>query len=286
MTSSASGPSTCTRPSASTWPPSSLPPTAPAARHASAAREFLSFDLVNSAARPDPGGLGHPGASSAGCAPRTRPTSASRHPSAGCSPLSPLLERPTSTSPRRHPHGRLPRPSAATRPTTCLRAIEHHILDGTAQDVHRVVSPLAMAPVTPRDARAIFAGMGDRLATADQARRLWDHWQQPEMCWFPAATGYPGPTRRGACRRLRPAPAASPSRPDVPVRVRSRRTSDRTRSPLRRERVPRVSAAVAPRRRGQAARPASIPSRSDSRWGTSSGTRSGRGAAGCCRRAR
>ena len=30
-----------------------------------------------------------------------------------------------------------------------LRSIEHHILDGTAQDVHRVVSPLAMPPVAP-----------------------------------------------------------------------------------------------------------------------------------------
>lgn len=72
-----------------------------------------------------------------------------------------------------------------------LRAIEHHILDGTAQDVHRVVSPLAMAPAAPREARAIFAGLGDRLATADQARRLWDHWEQPELCWFPGShVGY------------------------------------------------------------------------------------------------
>ena len=72
-----------------------------------------------------------------------------------------------------------------------LRAIEHHILDGTAQDVHKVVSPLAMAPAAPRDARAIFAGMGDRLATADQARRLWDHWERPDLCWFPGShVGY------------------------------------------------------------------------------------------------
>ena len=68
-----------------------------------------------------------------------------------------------------------------------LRAIEHHILDGTAQDVHRVVSPLCMAPAAPLEARAIFAGMGDRLATADQARRLWEHWDQPDLCWFPGS---------------------------------------------------------------------------------------------------
>ena len=35
--------------------------------------------------------------------------------------------------------------------------------------------------------RAIFAGMGDRLATADQARRLWAHWDQPDLCWFPGS---------------------------------------------------------------------------------------------------
>lgn len=65
-----------------------------------------------------------------------------------------------------------------------MRSIEHNILDGTAQDVHRVVSPLAMPPVTPRTARAIFAGLGDRLATTEQARRLWEHWDRPETAWF------------------------------------------------------------------------------------------------------
>ncbi|MCB1015504.1 MAG: alpha/beta hydrolase, partial [Acidimicrobiales bacterium] len=72
-----------------------------------------------------------------------------------------------------------------------LRAIEHHILDGTAQDVHRVVSPLCLPPAAPVESRAVFAGLGDRLATADQARRLWDHWERPEMCWFPGShVGY------------------------------------------------------------------------------------------------
>ena len=66
-----------------------------------------------------------------------------------------------------------------------LRSVEHNILDGTAQDVHRVVSPLAMPPVAPLAARAMFAGLGDRLATTEQARRLWEHWEEPETCWFP-----------------------------------------------------------------------------------------------------
>lgn len=66
-----------------------------------------------------------------------------------------------------------------------MRSIEHHILDGTAQDVHRVVSPLAMPTAVPAKARAIFAGLGDRLATAEHARRLWAHWEKPDICWFP-----------------------------------------------------------------------------------------------------
>lgn len=66
-----------------------------------------------------------------------------------------------------------------------LRSIEHHILDGTAQDVHRVVSPLAMSTAAPARSRAIFAGLGDRMATAEQAHRLWAHWEEPEICWFP-----------------------------------------------------------------------------------------------------
>lgn len=66
-----------------------------------------------------------------------------------------------------------------------MRSIEHNILDGTAQDVHRVVSPLEIEPVTPRRARAMFIGLGDRLATTDQARRLWEHWDRPETLWFP-----------------------------------------------------------------------------------------------------
>ncbi|MCB0987726.1 MAG: alpha/beta hydrolase, partial [Acidimicrobiales bacterium] len=45
--------------------------------------------------------------------------------------------------------------------------------------------PLAMPVATPHGARAIFAGRGDRLATTDQARRLWEHWDEPETCWFP-----------------------------------------------------------------------------------------------------
>jgi hypothetical protein len=66
-----------------------------------------------------------------------------------------------------------------------LRAIEHNILGGAAEDVHRVVTPLALPVAPSTDSLAIFAGMGDRLAPPDQARRLWERWNRPEMRWFP-----------------------------------------------------------------------------------------------------
>ncbi len=65
-----------------------------------------------------------------------------------------------------------------------MRSIEHNILNGTAQDVHRVVSPLALPVAAPPAARAMFAGLGDRLATTKQAQQLWEHWDEPETCWF------------------------------------------------------------------------------------------------------
>lgn len=66
-----------------------------------------------------------------------------------------------------------------------MRALEHHILDETAERVMSVVSPLQMPVVAPHDTRAIFAGMGDRLAPPSQAKRLYRHWEDPEMCWYP-----------------------------------------------------------------------------------------------------
>lgn len=65
-----------------------------------------------------------------------------------------------------------------------LRSIETAILDGTAQDVHSVVSPLKMDVLAPKPSLAIFGGLGDRLATTDQAHRLWRHWDKPDSCWF------------------------------------------------------------------------------------------------------
>jgi hypothetical protein len=65
-----------------------------------------------------------------------------------------------------------------------LRAVEHEILDGNAEVVHRVVSPLAFAPRVAPGRRFIFAGLGDRMAPPTQAHTLWRHWDEPEICWY------------------------------------------------------------------------------------------------------
>ena len=59
------------------------------------------------------------------------------------------------------------------------RSIEHRILGGVAEDVCRVVSPLSFESKVPHGRRYVFAGYGDRLATPEQARRLWEHWDRP-----------------------------------------------------------------------------------------------------------
>jgi WS/DGAT/MGAT family acyltransferase len=65
------------------------------------------------------------------------------------------------------------------------RSIEHHILGGVAEDVCRVVSPLAFEPKVPHHRRYVFAGYGDRLAVPAQARALWEHWDKPRISWYP-----------------------------------------------------------------------------------------------------
>ncbi|MEI2697950.1 MAG: alpha/beta hydrolase family protein [Microthrixaceae bacterium] len=65
------------------------------------------------------------------------------------------------------------------------RAVQHGILEGNVEPVHRVVSPLAMDCLVPWDRRFIFAGLGDRMAVPAQAQALWEHWDEPSIRWFP-----------------------------------------------------------------------------------------------------
>jgi len=64
------------------------------------------------------------------------------------------------------------------------RSIEHHILGGVAEDVFRVVSPMSFESKVRLDRRYVFAGYGDRLATTEQARMLWERWDKPRISWF------------------------------------------------------------------------------------------------------
>jgi dienelactone hydrolase len=48
-------------------------------------------------------------------------------------------------------------------------------------------SPLSWAPLLPKDRLMIVAGLGDRLAPPEQSLLLWEHWDQPELRWFPGS---------------------------------------------------------------------------------------------------
>jgi hypothetical protein len=70
-------------------------------------------------------------------------------------------------------------------PSVRRQALESGALGPEASAVHGVVSPLVLRPKLPREGRYVFAGLGDRMSTADQARRLWLHWDQPRIAWYP-----------------------------------------------------------------------------------------------------
>ena len=48
-------------------------------------------------------------------------------------------------------------------------------------------SPLSYPPLIPPHRRMIISGLGDRLAPPEQARLLWEHWDRPELRWFPGS---------------------------------------------------------------------------------------------------
>jgi hypothetical protein len=50
--------------------------------------------------------------------------------------------------------------------------------------VNRVVSPLAMEPLIPREARYIYGGLVDRWVRPGNVQALWKHWDEPEICWY------------------------------------------------------------------------------------------------------
>ena len=52
------------------------------------------------------------------------------------------------------------------------------------QQVFRPVSPLAYESTLPSDKLFMYAGVGDRMSTPEQAHRLWAHWDRPDVLWY------------------------------------------------------------------------------------------------------
>jgi pimeloyl-ACP methyl ester carboxylesterase len=69
-------------------------------------------------------------------------------------------------------------------PDIARLANAHGVLGPAADEVHRVVSPLAMTCKVPFDRRYIFAGLADRMSTFGHARRLWTHWDRPAFASY------------------------------------------------------------------------------------------------------
>lgn len=51
----------------------------------------------------------------------------------------------------------------------------------------RVISPLAMDPQVPDARRFIYAGLCDRFVPPAVVEKLWEHWAQPDIHWYPGS---------------------------------------------------------------------------------------------------
>jgi dienelactone hydrolase len=70
-------------------------------------------------------------------------------------------------------------------PNRMLRELERLDFDWKVlREVLSVVSPLALAPLVPRERLSIFAATADHLVPADQVRDLWRHWGEPRIAWY------------------------------------------------------------------------------------------------------
>jgi len=49
---------------------------------------------------------------------------------------------------------------------------------------NRVVSPLKMDPLVPKEALFIYGGLVDRWVRPGNVNALWKHWDEPEICWY------------------------------------------------------------------------------------------------------
>ena len=54
-----------------------------------------------------------------------------------------------------------------------------------ARHIMAVHCPLTYEPIIPKERLMIIGGAGDRFAPPKHARLLWDHWDRPDIHWFP-----------------------------------------------------------------------------------------------------
>lgn len=59
-----------------------------------------------------------------------------------------------------------------------------HVLDDAPATLSRLVSPLTFTPMVARENRYLYAAVGDRLVTPQQALALWRHWERPKILWL------------------------------------------------------------------------------------------------------
>lgn len=59
------------------------------------------------------------------------------------------------------------------------------IREGAVADALRPVSPLALEPRVAKDRRFVYAALADRFVPAAQPHALWEHWDEPEILWYP-----------------------------------------------------------------------------------------------------
>ena len=63
-------------------------------------------------------------------------------------------------------------------------AAERGVEEEMIRNLMRVISPLDLPPLVPREGRFIFGAVGDRLVLPDQVRDLWRHWERPRIVWY------------------------------------------------------------------------------------------------------
>jgi len=64
-------------------------------------------------------------------------------------------------------------------------AEESGVLSPELHELFTLVSPLAAKPTPPRAHRFLFAASADGIAPPLQAQRLWEHWERPDIFWYP-----------------------------------------------------------------------------------------------------